>query len=205
MSLVIGLTGGIASGKSTAAKYLQSLGASIIDADAIALALTQIDAPLYKAYCKHFGKKCLYPDGSLNRRQIGEIVFADEIERQWLNKTAQPIIRQTIMQKIALGKAQNEAIIILDIPLLFETDWYKKTAGNVLVYVDEITQLNRLQARNGYSLEEAQNRIKAQMPLATKKALADWLVDNNDTVDKMQAQLYALWQLWKERINGRSR
>lgn len=205
MSLVIGLTGGIASGKSTAAKYLQSLGASIIDADAIALALTQIDAPLYKAYCAHFGKKCLYPDGSLNRRQIGEIVFADEIERQWLNKTAQPIIRQTIMQKIALGKAQNEAIIILDIPLLFETDWYKKTAGNVLVYVDEITQLNRLQARNGYSLEEAQNRIKAQMPLATKKALADWLVDNNDTVDKMQAQLYALWQLWKERINGRSR
>lgn len=205
MSLVIGLTGGIASGKSTAAKYLQSLGASIIDADAIALALTQIDAPLYKAYCKHFGKKCLYPDGSLNRRQIGEIVFADEIERQWLNKTAQPIIRQTIMQKIALGKAQNEAIIILDIPLLFETDWYKKTAGNVLVYVDEITQLNRLQARNGYSLEEAQNRIKAQMPLVTKKALADWLVDNNDTVDKMQAQLYALWQLWKERINGRSR
>ena len=109
------------------------------------------------------------------------------------------------MQKIALGKAQNEAIIILDIPLLFETDWYKKTAGNVLVYVDEITQLNRLQARNGYSLEEAQNRIKAQMPLATKKALADWLVDNNDMVDKMQAQLYALWQLWKERINGRSR
>lgn len=205
MSLVIGLTGGIASGKSTAAKYLQSLGASIIDADAIALALTQIDAPLYKVYCEHFGKKCLYPDGSLNRRQIGEIVFADESERQWLNKTAQPIIRQTIMQKIALGKAQNEAIIILDIPLLFETDWYKKTAGNVLVYVDEITQLNRLQARNGYSLEEAQNRIKAQMPLVTKKALADWLVDNNDTVDKMQAQLYALWQLWKERINGRSR
>lgn len=205
MSLVIGLTGGIASGKSTAAKYLQSLGASIIDADAIALALTQIDAPLYKAYCKHFGKKCLYPDGSLNRRQIGEIVFADESERQWLNETAQPIIRQTIMQKIALGKAQNEAIIILDIPLLFETDWYKKTAGNVLVYVDEITQLNRLQARNGYSLEEARNRIKAQMPLATKKALADWLVDNNDTVDKMQAQLYALWQLWKEKINGRSR
>lgn len=205
MSLVIGLTGGIASGKSTAAKYLQSLGASIIDADAIALALTQIDAPLYKAYCEHFGKTCLYPDGSLNRRQIGEIVFADESERQWLNETAQPIIRQTIMQKIALGKAQNEAIIILDIPLLFETDWYKKTAGNVLVYVDEITQLNRLQARNGYSLEEAQNRIKAQMPLATKKALADWLVDNNDTVDKMQAQLYALWQLWKEKINGRSR
>lgn len=205
MSLVIGLTGGIASGKSTAAKYLQSLGASIIDADAIALALTQIDAPLYKAYCEHFGKKCLYLDGSLNRRQIGEIVFADESERQWLNKTAQPIIRQTIMQKIAFGKAQNEAIIILDIPLLFETDWYKKTAGNVLVYVDEITQLNRLQARNGYSFEEAQNRIKAQMPLATKKALADWLVDNNDTVDKMQAQLYALWQLWKERINGRSR
>ena len=109
------------------------------------------------------------------------------------------------MQKIALGKAQNEAIIILDIPLLFETDWYKKTAGNVLVYVDEITQLNRLQARNGYSLEEARNRIKAQMPLATKKTLADWLVDNNDTVDKMQAQLYALWQLWKEKINGRSR
>lgn len=205
MSLVIGLTGGIASGKSTAAKYLQSLGASIIDADAIALALTQIDAPLYQAYCEHFGKKCLYPDGSLNRRQIGEIVFADESERQWLNETAQPIIRQTIMQKIALGKAKNEAIIILDIPLLFETDWYKKTAGNVLVYVDEITQLNRLQARNGYSLEEARNRIKAQMPLATKKALADWLVDNNDTVDKMQAQLYALWQLWKEKINGRSR
>ena len=205
MSLVIGLTGGIASGKSTAAKYLQSLGASIVDADAIALALTQIDAPLYKAYCEHFGKKCLYSDGSLNRRQIGEIVFADESERQWLNETAQPIIRQTIMQKIALGKAQNEAIIILDIPLLFETDWYKKTAGNVLVYVDEITQLNRLQARNGYSLEEARNRIKAQMPLATKKALADWLVDNNDTVDKMQAQLYALWQLWKEKINGRSR
>ena len=205
MSLLIGLTGGIASGKSTAAKYGQSLGASIIDADAIALALTQIDAPLYKAYCEHFGKTCLYPDGSLNRRQIGEIVFADESERQWLNETAQPIIRQTIMQKIALGKAQNEAIIILDIPLLFETDWYKKTAGNVLVYVDKITQLNRLQARNGYSLEEAQNRIKAQMPLATKKALADWLVDNNDTVDKMQAQLYALWQLWKEKINGRSR
>lgn len=205
MSLVIGLTGGIASGKSTAAKYLQNLGASIIDADAIALALTEIDAPLYKAYCEHFGESCLYPDGSLNRRQIGKIVFADKSERHWLNETAQPLIRQAIRQRLAFWQAKNKDIIILDIPLLFETDWHKKTAGNVLVYVDEITQLKRLQARNGYSLEEARNRIKAQMPLAIKKALADWLIDNNGTVDKMQAQLYVLWQIWKDRVDGRSR
>ena len=205
MSLVIGLTGGIASGKSTAAEYLQSLGVASIDADAIALALTKIDAPLYKVYCEHFGESCLYPDGSLNRRRIGKIVFADESERQWLNETAQPLIRQAIMQRLAFWQAKNKDIIILDIPLLFETDWYKKTAGNVLIYVDEITQLKRLQARNGYSLDEAQNRIKAQMPLANKKALADWLIDNNGTVDKMQAQLYALWQIWKDRVDGRSR
>ena len=196
MSKVIGLTGGIASGKSTVSAYLQKLGAVIIDADKMALELTQIDKPLYIAYVEHFGKEILLPDGILNRQAIGSKIFADASERAWVNAIAQPMLRAALQAQ--LKKFDQLKIVIVDAPLLFEANWQQFTDGNCLVYVDEAVQLARLQARNNYNVAEALARIRSQMSLGDKKQLADWLIDNNGTLDSTLRQVDLLWQAWNQ-------
>lgn len=190
----IGLTGGIASGKSTASSILRELGAVIIDADAAAHELAEKGQPLYEAYVRHFGRGILRPDGSLDRRRLGQLVFTQAEEKAWLDQTSHPLIRAAMKKKWAEAEAKGVKAVVLDIPLLFETGWQKKLDETWLIYVPEEVQLLRLQQRNGYPCAEAMSRIKAQMPIEEKRNLADRVIDNTGSREALQAKLKALWQ-----------
>ena len=193
---IIGLTGGIASGKSTVSQYLYSKGAVILDADRIAHELTEPGGRLYKAYLDHFGAAILFPDGRINRAAVGKRVFSRPFEKQWLDSVSHPLILEEIERRILIKKEEQPALIVLDIPLLFETGWDKMAEENCLVYVDEDVQLERLMLRNGYSREEAAARIRAQMPLQEKKKWADRLIDNNGSLPSTLRQVDILWKEW---------
>lgn len=200
----IGLTGGIASGKSTASAILHGWGACIIDADAIAHGLMEPQAPLYEAYRAHFGESVILSDGHLNRRRIGQIAFADPAEKRWLDATAHPVIRRAIERELERAEAAGESAVILDIPLLFETGWQTHVDETWLIDVPEPLQLMRLQRRNGYSREEAKRRIAAQMPLSKKCQLADVIIDNSGTEQELRERLRALWQKQPHQAAGSS-
>ncbi|MCR5438839.1 MAG: dephospho-CoA kinase [Selenomonas sp.] len=193
---IIGLTGGIASGKSTVSAYLQKKGASIIDADGIAHELLAPGKPLYEVYRNHFGEKILLPDGGLNRRVIGQRVFSDPGERQWIDATAHPLIQQEICRRVKRYQREKKSLIVLDVPLLFESGWDKMAEKVCLVYVEEKIQLARLMKRNGYGREEAAARIAAQMPLEEKKKRADCLIDNSGSLSSTLRQVDNLWKEW---------
>lgn len=190
----IGLTGGIASGKSTASAILRRFGASIIDADAIAHRLMEPGGPLYEAYRAHFGAGVIRPDGQLDRRRIGQIAFAAPAEKRWLDAAAHPVIRAAMQQELAEAEAAGEPVAVLDIPLLFETGWQAHVDETWLIDVPEPLQLARLEKRNGYSREEALLRIAAQMPLTKKRQLADVIIDNSGTEQDLAEKLRRLWQ-----------
>lgn len=194
MRKIIGLTGGIACGKSTVSRYLAQKGAQIVDADQIAHELSEPNGALYEAYQNHWGKQVLLADGTLNRRKVGQLAFANYQEKNWLNHTAHPVIKEAIERKLSAIKS---GVIILDVPLLFEAGWDKITDGNCVVFVIREIQLQRLIARNGYTRQEALNRINAQMPLNEKKRRADWLIDNSGSLEETYRQADTLWQKWK--------
>lgn len=191
----IGLTGGIASGKSTASAILRHLGARIIDADAIAHRLMEPGGPLYEAYRAHFGAGVILPDGQLDRRRIGQIAFADPAEKRWLDAAAHPVIRAAMQQELTEAEAAGEPVVVLDIPLLFETGWQTHVDETWLIDVPGPLQLARLQKRNGYSREEAERRIAAQLPLAEKRQLADVIIDNSGTEEELSEKLRCLWKI----------
>ncbi len=191
--MIIGLTGGIASGKSTVSQHLASLGAAIIDADKIAARLAEPDEALYKAYVEHFGSRVVRADGSLDRRQIGRLTFADPAEKSWVDHVSHPLIRNVVERELAKGRPGT--VQVLDVPLLFEVQWDRLTDVTWLVYVRPEVQLSRLIKRNGYSETEARQRIASQMPLEEKRALADIVIDNSGS---RQATLEQVDKLWEE-------
>lgn len=193
---VIGLTGGIASGKSTVSRYLREKGAAILDADAIAHALAEPGGSLYLAYRQHFGAAVLQEDGQLNRAAIGKIVFSQPEERAWIDRSAHPLIQAEIKRQLAEKKRQDVPLIVLDVPLLFESGWDKMTEENCLVDVSEAVQLARLMKRDGYDEQAARARIAAQMPLAEKRRRADRLIDNNGDLPATLRQVDRLWKEW---------
>jgi len=196
MARVIGLTGGIASGKSTMARFFRDKGAAVLSADTIAFALAKPRQILYRLYVAHFGEEILQADGTLDRRAIGRLVFGNESERQWLDETTHPILERAMRRQIAVKQAKNFPVIILDVPLLFEAGWDKMTEENCLVFVDEAVQLARLMRRNGYTEAEARARIAAQMSLSEKKKRADTFIDNNGSLEESFLQAEKLWKEW---------
>jgi len=197
MTLIIGLTGGIASGKSTISNYLRSLSLPIIDADVEARLAVEKGEPGYSKIVEHFGTEILLEDGSLNRAKLGEIVFRDEKQRAVLNGIVHPEVRNRMNKKQNEAIAEGHMAVILDIPLLFENKLDSTVDKTILVYVDTETQISRLMDRNKLSLEQAKLRIEAQMPLQEKKALADKIIDNNGTVENSQDQALKILQDWK--------
>ncbi|WP_075427927.1 dephospho-CoA kinase [Selenomonas sp. GACV-9] len=193
---VIGLTGGIASGKSTVSQYLREKGAAVLDADAIAHALAEPGGSIYCAYRSHFGDGILQSDGSLDRAAIGKIVFADPAEKEWLDKAAHPLIQAEIERQLAVEKQREVPLIVLDVPLLFEAGWDKMTEENCLVDVSEMVQLKRLMQRDGYDEQAARARMAAQMPLEEKRRRADRLIDNNGDLPATLRQVDRLWKEW---------
>ncbi len=196
---IIGLTGGIACGKSTVSYHLRELGARILDADAISHALSAPGGRLYELYIDHFGEGILQPDATLDRRAIGRIVFSNPAERAWMDSVAHPMVRSTMTLELEKAREHGTSIAVLDVPLLFEAGWQDFADENWVVAVDEKTQLRRLMKRESCTEEEARARIRAQMPLSEKVRLADVIIDNGKSVDHTYAQVD---RLWKERIDG---
>ena len=192
MTRIIGLTGGIASGKSTVSNLLRQAGLPIIDADQVARQVQRPGSPALDKLVAAFGHEIIAPDGHLDRKRLGQQVFADPAARQELDRIMQPLIRDAIWQAVENFKKQGVANVILDVPLLFEAGYDDDCDLVVVVRVSPATELQRLMARNGYSKTAAQARIAAQLPLSTKVAKADVVIDNNGGLEQTRRQVAQL-------------
>ncbi|WP_303984470.1 dephospho-CoA kinase [Niallia circulans] len=196
MTLIVGLTGGIASGKSTISSYYQSLNIPIIDADIESRLAVEKGEPAYLKIAAHFGKGVLHSDGTLNRQKLGEIIFSNEEERRVLNSIVHPDVRRRMDEKQKKAVEAGEKVVILDIPLLFENKLNHTVDRTILVYVDQDTQITRLMKRNDLSYEQALKRINAQMPLQEKLALADEVINNNGSMEESIQQANRIFKKW---------
>lgn len=195
MAITVGLTGGIASGKSTVSAILREHDIPVIDADIIAREVVEPGKEAYNQIVKRFGRDILGEDGTLNRSALGEIVFNDEQKRQQLNAIVHPAVRKEMLSKRD-HYLQNERNVILDIPLLFESNLTHLVDKVLLVYVDEEVQLKRLIERNGFSEREALARIKAQDPLKDKVAKSDEIINNNGSKEETRKKVTHIIESW---------
>lgn len=196
MSVVIGLTGSIATGKSTIANMLKELNIAVIDADLIAREVVEVDEPAYLEIVGEFGEAILYENKELDRKALGNIVFKDEEKRKKLNNIIHPAIRKEMLaQRDNLIKEGPEAII-MDIPLLFESGLEDYVEKILVAYITEETQLERLIARDKSTEEEALSRIKSQISIEDKKKKADAIIDNNGTREESYKQLLNVLEKW---------
>jgi dephospho-CoA kinase len=193
--LVLGLTGGIASGKSTVAHMLSSLGARVIDADRLARDVVALGSEALTEVRKEFGRSVFNADGSLNRAALGKIVFADPAKRKRLEDITHPRILKEMRRQLQVIKAQGEtALIVLDVPLLFETPEILPLCDyTAVVWLPEELQIRRLIQRDRLSRPDALRRIGAQMPLDEKRRLADVVIDNSGSLTATQTQVRDLW------------
>ncbi|KAJ1820517.1 Dephospho-CoA kinase [Coemansia sp. RSA 2599] len=196
--LIVGLTGGIATGKSTASKALQSLEIPVIDADVIAREVLEPGEVSYKLVVKHFGTNILQqPNGAIDRAKLGEVIFNDTKKRQLLNSCTHPYIRRRMYWLLFRYYITGHAVCIMDVPLLFESGLDRFCGKVIVVSCEPETQVSRLMQRNGLSREEAEARIGAQMPMAEKERRATCVVDNNRSVEEMQREVCRIAREWK--------
>ena len=199
---IIGLTGGIACGKSTVSRVLRALGAAIIDADALAHELSQPNAPIFNAYVERFGREIVTAGGTLDRATIAARVFSDPAVRAEVDAVTHPLIRTAAEERLCAARAAEKRAAVLDVPLLFEAGWDTLADEVWVVALPAEEQIARLLARDKTMSEgEARARISAQMPLAEKCARADIVIDNSGTVEETRE---CIEQLWRERIIGDS-
>ena len=191
MGKIIGITGGIASGKSTVTNFLRQKGFEVVDADALVHQLQKPGGRLFQILVEHFGGKVLLEDGKLNRPLLASLIFSNSEEREWSKETQGKIIREEL-GSLRDKLAQTEDVFFMDIPLLFEQDyaaWFDETW---LVYVRLDTQLDRLMNRDQLSKESAETRLASQWPLEEKKKLATYILDNNGSREQLLSQVVTL-------------
>ena len=199
---IIGLTGGIACGKSTVSKALRALGACIIDADALAHELSQPNQALFNAYVQRFGMAIVTPGGTLDRAAIARLIFTDPAMRAEVEQISHPLIRRAVEERLRMAEKEQKRAAVLDVPLLFEAGWDALADEVWVVALPPEEQLTRLLARDKTMSEgEARARIAAQMPLAEKCARADVVIDNSGTKEETRDYV---GKLWEERIFGRA-
>ena len=190
---LIGLTGGIATGKSTVTNIIKGYGYKVIDADKIARDIVKKDKPAYKKIVEDFGEEILNKDKTLNRKKLGDIIFRDKSLREKLNNIVHPYVFKTI-KGLIIEYSQNEKYIFVDIPLLIEEIDKFKECGICfdeiwLVYTDEVTQLDRLIKRDSINKEEGLERIRAQMPINLKREYATKIIDNRGNFKTLKKQM----------------
>ena len=190
---VLGLTGGIGSGKSMVASMFAQLGADVIDADRLARDVVEPGQPALQEIASAFGRDILLPDGRLDRGKLGRIIFADPVARGTLNAITHPRVRERMDAEIA-ARQSGPGVLIVDIPLLYENERTGRVETVIVVWVDTETQLRRLVERNGLSEHEARQRIAAQMPLDEKRARADVVIDNSGSPENTRRQVDAIYR-----------
>jgi dephospho-CoA kinase len=191
---VIGLTGSIATGKSTVASMLQKLGAKIIDADELAREIVKPDQEAWKEIVEVFGSGILRKDRSLNREKLRKIVFADQRSRKRLESITHPRIRALAKERIEKLAAEGADIIIYEAPLLFENQVHLWLRPVILVASDSETQKRRLRERDRLSESEIRNHLEAQMPLEEKAKLADFVIENSGELEELESQVRDVWE-----------
>jgi len=201
MTRIVGLSGGIGSGKSTVSRQLAALGATVIDADAIVHELQAPGSPMLTEIAAAFGPGVIDAEGRLDRAALGAIVFRDAAARARLGAIVHPPVAAEIARRVDRARRQRVAVVVLDIPLLFEgrqagtrTAAALQFDATVVVWAPEPVQIERQITRDGCSREEALRRIRAQLPLHEKKALADFVIDNAGTPEETERQVRALWK-----------
>jgi len=201
MTSVLGLSGGIGTGKSTVVRFLGSLGATVIDADAIVHELQAPRTPMLDEIAEAFGSSLIDTEGKLDRNALGAIVFSDAAARRRLEEIVHPKVIATIANRVANAQAAGTPLIVVDIPLLFDR---REDSGNpnstpafdatVLVYAKEQQQIERQMNRDGCDREAALQRIRAQLPIESKKAMADVVIDNSGSPEETQRQARMLFE-----------
>jgi dephospho-CoA kinase len=193
--LLVGLTGGIATGKSTVDAVLRELGAVIIDADVLAREVVEPGQPALAEIAAEFGPGALGPDGRLDRKALGAIVFADPERRRTLEAMTHPRIRERFQGRIDELTAENfRGLVFFDAPVMIESGNYRNMDRMVVVVTDEATQVARLMARDGIAREEALRKMGSQMPLAEKAKLADYVIDNSGVSTATEAATRRVYQ-----------
>ncbi|MDD3631301.1 MAG: dephospho-CoA kinase [Candidatus Caldatribacteriota bacterium] len=195
--LIVGLTGGIVSGKSTVARMFRQLGADIIDADNIARAIVQPGEKAWKNIVHYFGKEILKDNQEINRKELARIVFADKEKLEKLNKITHPEIVAIIKNKIEEMRSKDSSdgtICIIEVPLLFEANLEGMMDKIIVVYLNREEQIKRLLIRNSLTQEEAINRIDSQIPMEKKLKKADYVIDNGASLGHTRIQVKQIWQ-----------
>ncbi|WP_434350721.1 dephospho-CoA kinase [Streptococcus sp. KHUD_014] len=193
MRKIIGITGGIASGKSTVTSFLRQKGFEVVDADALVHQLQKSGGRLYQILVEHFGEKILLENGELNRPLLASLIFSNSEEQEWSKETQGQIIREEL-GSLRDKSAQTEDLFFMDIPLLFEQNYASWFDETWLVYVSRDTQLDRLMKRDYLTIEDAQARLASQWLLEEKKRLASHILDNNGSREQLLSQVASLLQ-----------
>lgn len=198
--LNVGLTGGIACGKSTVANIFVALGAHLIDFDKLAHEVQETGKPAWKEIVKYFGKGILNQDDTINRNRLAQIVFTDKKKLEALNNIVHPLVFNLWQERLGKIKIKEEhAIVLADIPLLFEGKMQNLFDLTILVAISPEEQICRLMARNDLSRDDARIRLKNQMPIADKIGLADIVIDNSGDFTQAEKKVTEIWQQLKGR------
>lgn len=191
---LIGLTGGIASGKSVVGRMLARAGVPVVDADKLARDAVAPGSPALAAIVERFGDNVLLPDGTLDRKKLGDIVFGDDAERRALNGIVHPRVAELAVERLEELRATGAPVAVYEVPLLFENGLEGMMDATLLVAASEGMQLRRLMARDGIGEEAARARLNAQMPLAEKRKRATHVLENDGSLDELARQLRAVWR-----------
>ncbi|MEE4114107.1 MAG: dephospho-CoA kinase [Desulfobacteraceae bacterium] len=198
--IIVGLTGGIASGKSTISRFFSDAGAQVVDADRIAREVVKPGTPGYDAIVAFFGRTILLPDGTIDRKRLGEIIFNDPDKKARLDAIVHPLVFARSAEMIAHIAAETpDAVVIMDVPLLMEADMGRDLEEVIVVYAPETTQLERLINRDGIDEQAAMARIQSQMPIEEKRKRATLVIDNSGTVSDSRRQALAVFNRLKQR------
>lgn len=195
--MIIGLTGSIASGKSTIASMLRAHGLPIVDADVVARQVVEPGSETLEKIAQEFGTDVIAADGTMDRAKVGAVIFHDESKRAVLNSIIHPAIRAEMLRQRDEHIANGAAHVVMDIPLLFESKLQHFVEKILVVSVREDVQLARLMARNGFTEDEARARIATQIPVAEKEQGADAVVYNNGTIEQSATQLDTILREWQ--------
>ena len=190
---IIGLTGGIACGKSTISLTLHQLGAVIVDGDILSRELTAENGAALPAIREAFGEQVFHPDGTLNRRALGAVIFADDRARMQLDNIMQPLLLELILRDIHTARESGAPACVLDMPLLYEKELDRLCDRIWCAWIPRETQLERLMLRDGFSPEEAEARLRSQLPADEKAALADVVIDTSGPMDYTKEYVISLY------------